>query len=123
MIITKKQITSLSRLKVDQFTSECISFIEMEYPDWCHAKEKADLEKFVIRVIDFGMRHNVKAEMNVQKLMIYAIEFNTDFMNIKHLVKLLDQPEKTEEFRLEDLYLDLLSGIHRLTPITLSTQI
>lgn len=116
MIITKKQLGNISQTIIEQFVLNCISFLKINFPDWCREKNNEELRKFIYSTIDFGKKNNIKREQNIIKLMKYVFEFNIDLILLQ---KVYQDSENGEDYRMEELHLTLLSARYKLIPVTI----
>ena len=123
MIVRKDQLVRFSQDLVDAFIAKTVEFLRSNFPDWVGVKDDEQLGMFIQEMIDLGAEHEIKKEINVQKLIYYKIRFNFKLPLHKKLLLLLTEKGIDEDGRTENFYFSLLTGSHELIRIDLETDI
>lgn len=122
LTIRKEQETILADSMLKTFTFKTLSFLEKYAPSWCEKRGDAEKIEFIDSLIAFAHKHHVFQEINIQKLILYKIEYDfpIPLSNFRHLK--LCRESFCESYRIDHFLLTLISG-RELIHITLDSDI
>lgn len=101
MIIRQEQMEAMDRAMMERFVDKSIEFIRINFPDWSSDRSDEALTGFINSMTTLARGHNIRKEINVQRMMEYKITFDFSIPLPPRLASLLNRDDLGEEGRLE----------------------
>lgn len=83
------------------FIKKSIPFLKENAPEFTKEKTDDELEKFIIKAIQFAESHSIKKEINVQRIMLLKIENGFSYKLSGELKYALSGTSFSEDYRLD----------------------
>lgn len=103
------------------FIKKSIPFLKENAPKFTKEKSDDELEKLIIKAIQFAESHNIKKEINVRRIMLLKIEHDFSYKLTDNLKFGLSGTSFGEDYRL-DKFENLLISKNQRTVITLDND-
>lgn len=75
LVIKDSQIESFRQIEREKFIVKSLYFLKKNFSEWCADKDESEKREFIDSAIDFGGKHSILKEINVQKLMMILINY------------------------------------------------
>jgi len=120
--IRKEQNAVLSENLMAGFKARTLLFLKENASEWCKDQDDEQLRDFIDSMIEFAQGCHVLNEDNMQKLMLYKIEYNFDIPLTDYKQMKLAREDFGEDYRMSQFYLALTTQ-QDLIRITLESDI
>jgi hypothetical protein len=117
-VIRQEQIDAMAEAMMKRFTVKSILFLENEAPSWCQNQSEGEIAQFVNEMVEVSQLNKVFSEMNIQKIMMWKIEYDFEVPLDGCLRSILNNETGTEDYRLEQFFKEITST-HELRAVTL----
>ena len=121
-MINAEQMEVFEYQSMDLFIKKSIPFLKENAPEFTNEKSDDELEKFIIKTIQFAESHNIKRKVNVQRVMLLKIEHDFSYNLYCELKYALSGTSFGEGYRI-DKFKILLASKNQRAVITLDAEI
>ena len=101
LTINTAQMEVFEYQSMSLFIKKSIPFLKENAPEFTKEKSDDELEKFIIKAIQFAESHNIKKEMNVRRIMLLKIEHDFSYKLSDNLKFGLSGTSFSEDYRLD----------------------
>ena len=122
LTINTAQMEVFEYQSMSLFIKKSIPFLKENAPEFTKEKSDDELEKFIIKAIQFAESHNIKKEMNVRRIMLLKIEHDFSYNLADKLKHTLSGTSFGESYRLSK-FEQLLTSKNQRELITSDTEI
>src|SRR5689334_9531352 len=101
LVIRPEQMEAMEQAMMRRFIDKTLDFIRINFPEWSRKQPGDVLTEFVMTIINFAEEHDVRNEINIQKLIEYKITFEFSIPLRSQLDSILKRADLDEDSRLE----------------------
>jgi len=101
---------AFQEIEREKFIVKSLHFLEKNFPEWCADKDENERREFINFSIDFGEKYDIRKEINLQKMMVFDIQYELlqREKEIKDILETVFQEEDNKIKTIEKHYNEIL---------------
>ena len=103
MIVSENQLKAVGAPSYEKFILKTIQFLKKNTPEWAEGKDDKEMRGPIEEMIEIGKELNIRKEVNIQKLLYYAITKELQIPFSAALQEILRTPDVGEDLRTKNL--------------------
>jgi hypothetical protein len=104
LYVREEQDSAMANDMMERFVSKTLLLLGDSAPAWCEDKSTGERERFVKSIIEFARSRNIFKEINIQKLLIWHVEYGYAIPLSNYLESVLNRKDFYEDYRMEQFF-------------------